>query len=96
MKNIHVCDLFYKVALDIARPLPETKNGNRYALVAINHFSKWCETKPVKDHDVATNVRFLEEKIICKFGVPRFILIDNGGEWMAKFNMMCKNHGITH
>jgi len=96
MKNIHVYDLFYKVALDIARPLPETKNGNRYALVAINHYSKWCEARPVKDHDVATTARFLEEKIICRFGVPRFILIDSGGEWMAKFNLMCKKHGIIH
>jgi hypothetical protein len=26
--------------LDIAGPLPETKNGNRYALVAIDHYSK--------------------------------------------------------
>ncbi len=89
MKNIHVCDLFYKVALDITRPLPETKNGNRYALVAINHYSKWCKARPVKDHDVATTARFLEEKIICRFGVLRFILIDNGGEWMVKFNLMC-------
>jgi hypothetical protein len=40
MKNIFVCDLFYRVALDIVGPLPETKNGNRYALVAIDHYSK--------------------------------------------------------
>ncbi len=40
MKNILVCDLFYKVALDIARRLPESKNGNKYALVAIDHYSK--------------------------------------------------------
>jgi hypothetical protein len=51
MKNIHVCDLFYRVALDIAGPLPEIKNGNRYGLVAIDHYSKWCEAKPAKDHD---------------------------------------------
>jgi hypothetical protein len=40
MKNIHVCDLFYRVALDTIGPLPKTKNGNRYALVAIDHYSK--------------------------------------------------------
>jgi len=40
MKNILVCDLFYRVALDIVGPLPETKNGNRYDLVAIDHYSK--------------------------------------------------------
>jgi hypothetical protein len=91
MKSIIVYDLFYKVALDIARPLPETKNGNRYVLVAIDHYSKWCGARPVKDHDVAIAARFLEEEIICRFGVPKFILIDNGGEWMAKFDLMVKN-----
>jgi hypothetical protein len=38
MKNILVYDLFYKVALDIAKPLYEIKDGNRYVLVAIDHY----------------------------------------------------------
>ncbi len=96
MKSIHVYDLFYKVALDIAGPLPETKNGNNYALVAIDHYSKWCETRPVKDHDVAIIARLLEKEIICRFGVPKFIFTDNGGEWMVEFNLMCKKYGIIH
>ncbi len=96
MKNIPICDLFYRVALDIVGPLPETKDGNRYVLVTTDHYSKWCETRHVKDHDVATTARFLKEEIICKFGVPKFILMDNGGEWMAKFDLMCKKYGITH
>jgi transposase-like protein len=84
------------VALDTVGPLPETKDGNRYALVAIDHYSKWCETRPVKDHDAIIATRFLEEEITCKFGVPRFILMDNGGEWMAEFDLMCMKYGITH
>jgi hypothetical protein len=43
MKSIPICDLFYCVAMDIARPLLKTTNGNKYVLVAINHYSKWCE-----------------------------------------------------
>jgi hypothetical protein len=61
MKNILVYDLFYKVTLDIAKPLPETKDGNMYALVAIDHFSKWCEARPTEDHDAITTTKFLEE-----------------------------------
>jgi len=60
MKNILVYDLFYKVALDIDGPLLETKDGNMYVLVAIDHYSKWCEARHVKDHDVAIASRFLE------------------------------------
>jgi hypothetical protein len=29
LKNIPVCDLFYRVAMDTTGPLPETKSGNR-------------------------------------------------------------------
>jgi hypothetical protein len=74
-----ICDLFHRVALDTARP-PETKSGNRYILVAIDHYSKWCEAKAVADHGAKTTAKFLEDEIICRYGVPRFILTDNGGE----------------
>jgi hypothetical protein len=96
IKNIPIYDLFYRVALDTIGPFPETKDGNMYALVAIDHYSKWCEARPVKDHDVVATPRFLEEEIICRFSVPKFILTNNGGEWMAKFDMMCKKYGIIH
>jgi hypothetical protein len=76
--------------------LPKTKNGHKYVLVAIDHYSKWCEAKPIKDHDVVTAARFSEEEIICRFGMPRLILTKNGGEWMAEFDLMCKKYGVTH
>jgi hypothetical protein len=61
MKSIIICDLFYRVALDTTRPLPKTTNGNKYVLVVINHYFKWCEAWLVKEHDVHTIVKFLEE-----------------------------------
>ncbi len=42
LKSIPVCDLFHRVALDTAGLLPETRLGNKYILVAIDHYSKWC------------------------------------------------------
>jgi hypothetical protein len=94
IKTILICDIFYMVALDNVGPLLETKNGNKYALVAIDHYSKWCEARPINDHDAAIAVRFLEEEIICRFGVPKFIFINNRGERMAEFNLMCKKMGL--
>ncbi len=79
LKSIPVCDLFHRVALDTAGPLPETRSGNKYILVAIDHYSKWCEAKVVADHGVKTAAKFLEDDIICRFGVPKFVLTDNGG-----------------
>jgi hypothetical protein len=43
MENIHICDLFYHIVLNITRPLIEIVDGNKYVLVAIDHYSKWCE-----------------------------------------------------
>jgi hypothetical protein len=96
LKSIPVCDLFYKVAMDTAGPLPETKAGNKYILVAIDHYSKWCEAKVVADHGAKTAAKFLEDDLICRYGVPNFILIDNGGEWGAEFEVMCKDYAIQH
>jgi hypothetical protein len=94
LKNIHVCDLFHRVALDIVGPLPETKSGNKYILVAIDHYSKWCEAKAVANHGMKTATRFLEDEIICRYGVPKFVLTDNGGEWVAEFDVMCRDYVI--
>jgi len=96
LKSIPIYDLFYRVALDTAGSLPETKSGNKYILVAIDHYSKWCEAKVVADHGARTAAKFLEDDMICRYGVPRFILIDNGGEWGAEFDVMCKDYAIQH
>jgi len=96
LKSIPIYDLFYRVALDTAGSLPETKSGNKYILVAIDHYSKWCEAKAVADHGARTAAKFLEDDMICRYGVPRFILIDNGGEWGAEFDVMCKDYAIQH
>jgi hypothetical protein len=96
LKSILVCDLFHRVALDTAGPLPKTKSGNKYILVAINHYSKWCKAKAVADHGAKTAARFLEDEIICRYGVPKFVLTDNGGEWAAEFDVMCRDYAIQH
>jgi len=70
LKSIPVCDLFYRVALDTAGTLLETKAWNRYVLVAIDHYSKWCEAKAVAAHGAKTAAKFLEDEVICRYGVP--------------------------
>jgi hypothetical protein len=64
--------------------------------VAIDHYSKWCEAKLVLDHIASMVVKFLEEEIICKYEVLKFVLIDNGGEWSTEFDNLCKMYGIHH
>jgi transposase-like protein len=82
--------------LDTTEPLLKIENGNKYILMAIDHYSKWCETKLVLDHTTYVATRFLEEEIICRYEVPKFILIDNDGGWSTKFDNLCKVYGIHH
>jgi hypothetical protein len=50
----------------------------------------------VADHGARTAARFLEDDLICRYGVPKFVLTDNGGEWGAEFEVMCKDYAIQH
>jgi hypothetical protein len=96
MKSILVCELFYRIALNTAGPLPKTKTWNKYILVVVDHYSKWCKAKAVADHGAKTAAKFLEDDVICKYGVPKFVFTNNGGEWVAEFDVMCKDYGIQH
>jgi len=53
--------------------------ATKYVSVAIDHYSKWCEVKPMKKHTVIVVAILLEKEIICRFGVPKYVLIDNCG-----------------
>jgi hypothetical protein len=96
LKSIPICELFYQVVLDTIGPLLETKLGNKYILVVVDHYSKWCKAKVVTDHGAKTTTKFFEDDVICRYGVPKFVLTNNGGEWAAKFDVMCKDYSIQH
>lgn len=95
-KSIPIWDQFYSVAFNTIEPLLEITNGNKYILVAINHYLKWCETKVAIDHNVKTMARFLEDEFIYMFGVLKYILTNNGFKWSAKFDQLRKNSWIIH
>jgi hypothetical protein len=86
----------YRVALNTTWLLFGTFNGNRFILVAIDHYSKWVEGNAIAKYEAQIATKFLEDKIIGRFVVPRYILIDNEGEGVAEFDQLCKNYGTTH
>jgi hypothetical protein len=57
------------MAFDTIGLMPKTYNGNKYILVTIDHYSKWWEAKAMVDHDVEIVAKFLEDNVICRFGV---------------------------
>ena len=69
---------FAKWGIDIVGPLPTTPAQKKLLLVTTDYFSKWIEADAfasIKDRDVT---RFIWKNIVCRFGIPRSIVSDNG------------------
>ena len=56
---------------------PTTSNGHRFILEVIDYFTKWVEAASFA---FVKNVvaRFIKQNLICRYGIPERIIIDNG------------------
>ncbi len=77
-KTIPLTDIFERQSIDIVRPLPITKEGNRYIVVAMNYFLRWPKARPLKAANAETVATFIYEEIICRFGASRILQSDRG------------------
>jgi transposase InsO family protein len=63
-------------------------------MVAVEYFSKWIEDKPLSTITSAIVQKFFYQNIICRFGVPNAITVDNGTQFDAKtFKTFCDQIG---
>ena len=49
-----------------------------YILAATDYFSKWAEAVPLREVKKETVVNFIRTHLIYWYGVPRYIITDNG------------------
>jgi len=76
--------------LDVVGPLPKSFEGHLYILAATNYFSKWAEAAALKEVKKETVVNFIRKNIIYRYGVPRYIITDNGKEFYnTAMNKLC-------
>jgi hypothetical protein len=79
--------------LDLLGPVPPAQGNLRYVVVAVEYFSKWIEAKPLATITSATVQKFWQN-IICRFGVPMAITVDNGAQFDAEtFKTFCDQIG---
>ncbi|KAK4384634.1 hypothetical protein Sango_3041300 [Sesamum angolense] len=64
--------------LDVVGPLTKSSGGHSYILAATDYFSKWAETVPLKEVKKENVADFIRTHIIYRYGVPRYIITDNG------------------
>jgi hypothetical protein len=73
-----------------------TAQGNyKYAVVAVEYFTKWIEVKPLVNIVAAGLKRFFWQIIICHFGVPRKITTNNANQFDYHiFKDFCHHMGV--
>jgi transposase InsO family protein len=82
---------FELISIDITGPHPTSRKGNQYILTVVDHFSKWAEGFPIRNHHADTVAHQLVTHIFSRFGVPRQILSDRGPEFESKlFAELCR------
>ena len=71
--------LFSMWGIDVIGAIePEAVNGHHFILVAIDYFTNWVEVASYASVTRSVVVRFIKREIICRYGLPRKIITDNG------------------
>ena len=88
---------FSQWGIDIVGPLPTTLAQKKLLLATTNYFSKWIEVEAfssIKDKDVT---QFIWKNIVCRFGIPRSIVSDNGPQFDSRvYQNLCQELKIKN
>ena len=75
---------FQRISIDIAGPIyPESKQGNRYILAVVDHFSRWVVLIPLKTFDAQETARALLVHVFTVYGFPEILLSDKGTNFIS-------------
>ncbi|KAL0461072.1 UNVERIFIED_CONTAM: hypothetical protein Slati_0734400 [Sesamum latifolium] len=82
--------------LDVVGPItPKSSFGHIYILAATDYFSKWAEAVPLREVKKETIVDFILINIIFRYGIPRYIITDNGRPFYNKsMDKLCAQFGF--
>ncbi|HVH96631.1 MAG TPA: DDE-type integrase/transposase/recombinase, partial [Bacillus sp. (in: firmicutes)] len=94
---IPVYSPFYQIGIDFVGPLPQTKTGNKYIIVAVDYLTKWPEARAVPRATAEETTKFIYEEIICRHGCPQKILTDRGTHFKNQLvEALTKQFEIQH
>lgn len=85
-----------KLFIDYIGPLPRTKGGNRYVLVVVDAFSRFCWLVPSRGVTASLTMGHLL-RIFTIFGPPKFLVSDNAPAFLSReFKKFCFDNGVKH
>ena len=85
---------FHRIAVDALKMLP-TSNGNKFVVVFMDYFMKWVEALAVPSQEAPTIAHLLVKNIVCRRGVPQYLLSDRGANFLSSLILeMCHIPGV--
>lgn len=69
------------ISSDLVGPLPRSSAGHEYVLVVTDYFSKFSLFIPLRTITAKNVIKALEEQVFLMFGVPEYIIVDNGTQF---------------
>ena len=97
LKSIYSPWLFHTWGIDILGPFPLAIRQMKYLVVAIEYFTKWIEVEPVAQITVHKIQSFVWKNIVCRFGVPKRLVSDNGTQFASHLlKKLCEDLSLIH
>ncbi|XP_062075104.1 uncharacterized protein LOC133779124 [Humulus lupulus] len=80
---------------NLINALPVRRGGAKYAVVAVDYFTKWVEEEPLIKIMAKKITTFVNKSIIYRYGIPYKIISDNDTQFEGDtFEEYCKEKGI--
>jgi hypothetical protein len=81
--------------INIVGKLTPVQGNYTFAVIVVEYFTKWIEAKPLTNVSPASIKKFFWQNIICRYGVPRHITVDNAKYFdNATFKGFCHQIGM--
>jgi hypothetical protein len=73
---------------------PPGPRGETTCIVAVCPFSKFVLADPLPDKSSESTMKWLHHRVVCFFGVPYAVRVDQGTEFRGRFSKYCGDMGV--
>ncbi|PNW79026.1 hypothetical protein CHLRE_09g398141v5 [Chlamydomonas reinhardtii] len=96
LRPLPIGGLFYRWGVDLCGPFNETKHGNKYVMVCVEHFSKFVLFLPIPSKHAHDTAFAFQHHVLGVYGACAEVCTDQGSEWKGEFATMLLNALIDH